>query len=170
MWKTLRRVLWALVLLGIALVLAGQFGALRGQPPTDLGVRDGRLKAPSQSPNSVSSQAGLWAGHPQQAAAQIDPLPLHNGDAAATMAALQQVVRSAPGARLVKSEPGYLYVEFTTPLLKFTDDVEFWLDEAGGVIHVRSASRLGDSDLGTNRQRVEAIRAHLRASLAAAPG
>ena len=170
MRKTLRRVLWVLALLGLALLLAGQLGAFRGQPPGDLGVQEGRLKAPSQRPNSVSSQARLWAGHPQQAAAQIDPLPLLDDDAAATMAALDRVVRNAPGAKVVKSEAGYLYAEFTTPVLKFTDDVEFWLDTAAGVIHVRSASRLGESDLGANRQRVEAIRAHLRASRAAAPG
>jgi uncharacterized protein (DUF1499 family) len=135
-----------------------------------VGVREGRLKAPSTQPNSVSSQARLWAGHPRQAAAQIDPLPLFDGNGTATMAALQKVVRSAPGARIVKAEPGYLYAEFTTPLLKFTDDVEFWLSEDEGVIHVRSASRLGQSDLGANRERIEAVRAHLRASQAGAPG
>ena len=44
----------------------------------------------------------------------------------------------------------------------FVDDVEFFLDENANVIHVRSASRLGNSDLGTNRKRVEAIRAKLK--------
>lgn len=166
MFKWIRRVLWALLGLFLLLVLVGQLGGLQGQPPTDLGVREGRLKAPSTTPNSVSSQARLWPGHPQAEAAQIDPLPLHNGDAAATMAALVAVVRSAPGAVVVQSTPEYLYAQFTSPLFKFTDDVEFWVDPAAGVIHVRSASRLGASDLGANRQRVQALRAHLARQLA----
>jgi uncharacterized protein (DUF1499 family) len=44
----------------------------------------------------------------------------------------------------------------------YVDDVEFYLDEGANVIHVRSASRLGKSDLGVNRQRVEEIRAKLK--------
>jgi uncharacterized protein (DUF1499 family) len=59
----------------------------------------------------------------------------------------------------VTRESGYLYAQSTTPLMRFTDDLEFWLDAEKGVIHVRSASRLGESDLGANRQRVETIRA-----------
>ena len=55
---------------------AGQAGLLAGNPPADLGVTAGRLKAPSHTANSVSSQAGLWAGHPQQVMAAIAPLPL----------------------------------------------------------------------------------------------
>lgn len=165
--KWLRRVFWTLLLLAAAGIGAGQAGLLKGTAPTDLGVRDGKLKAPSTRPNSVSSQAGLWPGHPQAQGAQIAPLALKagagggDGDGPATMAALQHVVRAAPGAVVVTSQPDYLYAQFTTPLMKYTDDVEFWLDPAAGVIHVRSASRLGESDMGANRQRVEAIRAHL---------
>jgi uncharacterized protein (DUF1499 family) len=161
MWKWIKRIVIAALVLAAATVLAGQFGLFKGQPPSDLGVREGRLKAPAGTPNSVSSQASLWPGHPQAQAAQIAPLALKNGDGPATMAALLQVVRTAPGAVVVKSEPDYLYAQFTTPLMKYVDDVEFWLDPAAGVVQVRSASRLGASDLGANRQRVEAIRAHL---------
>lgn len=159
--KWLKRVFWGLLLLAVAAVGVGQAGLLKGTAPDDLGVRDGKLKAPSNSPNSVSSQAGLWPGHARAASAQIAPLALKNGDGAATMATLLQVVRTAPGAVVIKAEPGYIYAQFSTPLMKYTDDVEFWLDPAAGVVQVRSASRLGESDLGANRQRVEAIRAHL---------
>ncbi len=159
MWK------WLLIVpvaLGLLALLAGQMGFLRGTAPADLGAREGRLKAPSTSPNSVSSQTELWPGHPQAAQARIAPLPLA-GDGAATMARLQAIVQATPGARVVTVEPGYLYATFTTPLMKYTDDVEFLLDAAAGVVHVRSASRLGRSDLGANRQRIEAIRAQLAA-------
>ncbi len=159
--KWFKRIVWTLVLLVVATVGAGQARLFEGTPPTDLGVRDGRLKAPSTTPNSVSSQAGLWTGHPRAQEAQVAPLALKNGDGPATLAALLEVVRVAPGAVVMKSEPDYLYAQFTTPLMKYTDDVEFWLDPAAGAVQVRSASRLGSSDLGANRQRVEALRAHL---------
>lgn len=152
------RLLVALLLLALALFAGGQAGLLRGRAPADLGVRDGRLKPPSPTPNSVSSQADLWPGHPQQAYARIAPLALH-GPPEAALARLQQLLRAQPDAQVVQAAPGYLRVEFTTPWLKFVDDAEFWADPAAGVIHVRSASRLGQRDLGVNRARIEALRA-----------
>ena len=151
----------ALAGLGVAAVAAGQFGLLRGSPPSDLGVRDGRLKAPSASPNSVSSQAASWAGHPRQQDAAIAPLALQDGSGPATMARLQVLLAARPDVRLVVARGDYIHAEFTTRLMRYSDDVEFWLDPAAGVVQVRSASRLGESDLGANRQRVEAIRAQL---------
>jgi uncharacterized protein (DUF1499 family) len=68
------------------------------------------------------------------------------------------------GAKIVKKEPGYLYAQFTTRLMKYVDDAEFWFDPAAGVIQVRSASRLGSSDLGVNRKRIEFIRQKLQNS------
>lgn len=146
-----------LALLGLA---AGRLGMLAGKAPADLGVREGRLKAPSTSPNSVSSQAALWSGHPQLAYASIAPLAVA-GAAAAAMAKVRSVVESTPGARVVQANGDYLRAEFTTPLMRYTDDVEFWFDSAAGVVQVRSASRLGESDIGANRARVEALRARL---------
>lgn len=133
------------------LVLVGQMGLLSGNRPADLGVRDGRLKPAPTTPNCVSSQAegGYHA---------IAPLAI-TGDAASEFARLQGIVESMPGARLVRADTDYFYAEFASRLLGFVDDVEFYLDRPAGVIHVRSASRLGHSDLGANRKRVEAIRA-----------
>jgi uncharacterized protein (DUF1499 family) len=74
---------------------------------------------------------------------------------------IRSIVQSAPGAKLVTSAPDYLYAQYTTPLMKYVDDVEFWFDATTNVIEVRSASRLGKSDLGLNRKRVEAIRVAL---------
>jgi uncharacterized protein (DUF1499 family) len=151
---------WLLILilvLAVGLVAAGQFGLLRGTPPTDLGVHDGRLKGPSNTPNSVTSQAGLHPGHPMRVTAEIAPLALR-GDGPATMAKLKAVVEGIDGAVVVKTEPDYLYAQFTTRWMKYTDDVEFWFDPTAGVVQVRSASRIGRGDLGANRQRVEAIR------------
>ena len=148
------------VVLALALLLAGQAGMLNGRAPSDLGVRDGRLKPPSATPNSVSSQAALHPDHPMRAYAEVAPLPMR-GDAAATLAALRAVIEALPGGAVVRSEPDYLYAQFTTRALKFVDDVEFWVDPAASVLQVRSASRVGRKDFGVNRDRIEAIRAAL---------
>ena len=158
--KWLLIALLVLVALVVVAVTAGQLGLLSGKPPTDLGLRNGQLKAPSRTNNSVSSQAALHGDHPMRAKADIAALPM-TGDAQTTMARLQTVVAAMPGARIVKAEPAYLYAEFTTRWMKYTDDVEFALDEAARVVQVRSASRLGQEDFNANRARVEAIRAKL---------
>ncbi|MDZ7918551.1 DUF1499 domain-containing protein [Rhodoferax sp.] len=161
------KVVWfiALVMVAIAtlLFLAGQLGILKGTPPTDLGVKDGRLKPPARTPNSVNSQAGLYPDHPQAQYAAIAPLA-YQGDAKAAMAKLVDVVQSLPGTVIVSQSDGYVYAQSTTKLLRFTDDVEFWLDTSNQVIQVRSASRIGRKDFGVNRQRIEVIRAQLNAS------
>ena len=150
-----------LALLAALLLVAGQAGWLSGRAPADLGVRDGRLKPPSSTPNSVSSQADLHAG----TAALVDYAriaPLAGGsDLAATLARLRATIEAMPGARIVEARPDYLYAQFTTRWLKFVDDAEFWASPSDGVIHVRSASRLGRKDFGVNRARIEQLRARL---------
>lgn len=153
----------AIIVVALVAVLAGQLGFLQGTAPTDLGVRDGRLKPPSATENSVTSQAALYPDHPQRGYAAIAPLPI-KGDGPATLARIKAVVQVMDGAQVLKSEPDYLYAQFTTRLMKFVDDVEFWFDPANNVIQVRSASRLGKGDLGVNRKRVDAVRAALAAT------
>ena len=156
------KILWFLallvVVLALALIIAGQMGLLAGKAPSRLGVTDGRLKPPSSTPNSVSSQASLYPDHPQQAYAAIAPLTF-KGDGEAAIKQLAQVLTQMPRTVIVTQNADYLYAQSTTALLKFTDDVEFWLDKPNNVIQVRSSSRLGRKDLGVNRARVEAIRA-----------
>ncbi len=152
-----------LIVLALAAIAAGQAGLLAGKEPQDLGVRDGKLKPPSKTENSVSSQATLYPEHPQRRYAEMAPLALR-GDGPATLAKIKLVVQAMPGAKVVKADGDYLYAQFTTRLMKYVDDVEFWYDPAAQVIQVRSASRLGKSDLGANRKRVEAVRAGLAAS------
>jgi uncharacterized protein (DUF1499 family) len=148
------------VVLALVLLAAGQLGFLRGKAPTDLGVPGGKLKAPALTPNSVSSQADLWPNNAQRGYAKIAPLAAA-GSAEATMTKLKAIVSAMPGAEVINASDGYLYATFTTQLLKFTDDVEFWWDDSAAVVQVRSASRLGRKDFGVNRARVEAIRARL---------
>ena len=117
-----------------------------GQRPTNLGVKDGRLAACPGPPNCVCSQSD----RPQE---KIAPLPL------VSMAKLREVIEGMERTAIIEQTDNYLYAEFTTKLMGFVDDVEFFND--GSAIQVRSASRLGKSDLNLNRQRVEAIRAAL---------
>lgn len=126
-----------------------------GSRPTDIGVNDGRLKACPKSPNCVVSQGEEDAQH------AISPLT-YSGAASEAMSALRQAVEAQPGSEIIEQTDDYLYAEFTSNLMGFVDDVEFYLpSDTPGTIHVRSASRLGESDLGVNRKRVEAIRAAL---------
>ena len=54
--------------------------------------------------------------------------------------------------------PGYVRAEAQTRWLKFTDDLEFWVNPEHQVIELRSASRLGQMDFAANRNRIEALR------------
>lgn len=147
----------------LALILIGaRFGLFAGHPPTDLGITDGRLKPPSPTRNSVSSQAMLHPGHPQRDYAQITPLPFIAGDPAASLQALQAMLSAMPEITLIEQRPDYLRAEARTRWLRFVDDLEFWVNPQAGVIEIRSASRLGSEDFGVNRERIERIRAGYR--------
>ena len=74
------------------------------------------------------------------------------------MANLRRAVESMERATIIKAERDYLYAEYRTKLLRYVDDLELYYDEKQGVVHVRSASRLGRRDFGVNRKRVEGLR------------
>lgn len=120
-----------------------------GNPPTTIGVTNGHLAPCPDSPNCVSSQS-----NDQEHA--IAPL-VYNGEKAAAQETLKGVVKSMAGARVITDAKDYLYAEFKSRIMGFVDDVEFYFP-AEPIIHVRSASRLGHSDLGVNRKRIETIR------------
>ncbi|MGP1676104.1 MAG: DUF1499 domain-containing protein [Burkholderiales bacterium] len=143
-------------LFALIITLGVAMGLFSGTRPDNLGVHDGRLAPPKRTPNNVNSQIDKSA----DAEHYIEPLR-YAGDARQSWAALKQIVDAMQRVKLVKSEPNYLYAEFTSKLMGFVDDTEFYLDEKAGVIQVRSASRLGRGDHGVNRARIEYIRAKL---------
>jgi uncharacterized protein (DUF1499 family) len=143
----------------VVAVIAIRSGVLGGTRPADLGVSNSRLKPPSPTRNSISSQAALYPDHPRREYADIKPLPLKSGVAANSLQALTAALQSMPGIKLVEQRPNYLHAQAETRWLRFVDDLEFWFNPTRGVIEVRSASRLGREDFGVNRQRIEAIRA-----------
>lgn len=119
--------------------------------PSDLGAANGRLANCPDSPNCICSQEA-------RPSHQIAALA-YEGDGPAAFSRLADLLKSWPRAGIISQTDTYLHVEFTTRIMRFVDDVEFLLVEDEKVIHVRSASRVGYSDLGANRKRVEAIRA-----------
>ena len=121
-----------------------------GNRHSQMGVTGGRLAACPDSPNCVSSQST----DPRHA---IDPLR-YDGTAEKARRFLIEAVSEMKRARIVAAEERYIHAEFTSALFRFVDDVEFLLDSETKTIHVRSASRVGYSDLGVNRRRVEEIR------------
>ena len=124
-----------------------------GVSPTNIGVTNGKLAVCASTPNCVNSQAVA-----SDTEHSIKPIQI-GGGAMPRIADLKLVVRSMPRSTIIKETNNYLYVEFTSKLMGFVDDVEFYFDDDGKFIQVRSASRLGESDLGVNRQRIEEIRA-----------
>jgi len=102
------------------------------------------------TPNCVSSQE-------KNLQHRIQPITFE-GSLELAKERLHRVINSMRGTRILTQDVLYWHVEFTTQLLRFIDDVEFFFDESQSLIHVRSASRQGYWDLGVNRRRVETIR------------
>jgi uncharacterized protein (DUF1499 family) len=134
-----------------ALALVLTLSACSGTPPTDLGVHNGHLTRCPPSPNCVSSQAS-------DSEHKVAPLPL-SGDLEQSRSRLLALLVSQPRVTVVAEQNNYIHAEFTSRILRFVDDVEFLLGPQA--IEVRSASRLGHSDLGVNRARVEQLRQQL---------
>lgn len=122
--------------------------SLSSPRPSNLGVRDGRLAACPPSPNCVSTQAedrDHW----------IQPI---DADHDQSLSVILEIIRRMPRVTIVTTTDNYIHAEFRSRLFRFCDDVEFFLDPESNRIHFRSASRLGHSDLGVNRARMEQIR------------
>ena len=146
-----RTVLKALTVFGLfALVALGSLAFSCTSIPEDIGLAGDRLRPCPESPNCVCSEdAGLDSS--------IEAFA-YDEEPAAAFAALLALV-SDQGGELVTTTDTYAHAVFTTPLMRFRDDLELRLDAAHQVVHVRSASRVGHSDLGANRARVETLRA-----------
>jgi uncharacterized protein (DUF1499 family) len=145
----------AVLIIGIAAcvvapaVSLGVLSAL-ARKPDDLGVDGGRLAPCPDSPNCVSSSA-------EDPVHRIDPITF-DGPTDVALARLKQAIATIPRTHIVSENDGYLHAEATSLIFRFVDDVEFLVAGDEKLIHIRSASRVGRSDLGINRARVERIR------------
>ena len=127
--------------------------ACSGPRPQNLGVTDGTLLSCPASPNCVSSFAA-------DSKHRIAPLK-YSASKEQILLQLKAAVANMGGARVVSEEGNYLRAEFTSKLFRFVDDAEFLLDDETKTLHFRSASRLGYSDMGVNRRRIETIKSLL---------
>jgi len=135
----------------IVLFIAANFGRIyyqNSQVPT-LGVTNGKLTPISKKPNNVSSQTDV-------AEKSVPTLPFKDTQEQ-TLKAIKQAIANYGGGEIKNESEDYVYVVFTTSLMKYHDDVEFWLDAEHKEVHFRSASRAGYSDMGLNRQRWEKL-------------
>ncbi|WP_156119674.1 DUF1499 domain-containing protein [Leptolyngbya sp. KIOST-1] len=120
-----------------------------GQVP-DLGVQEGKLSACPATPNCVVSQGA----DPDHAIAAI----AYTGSREDARNLLIKVLGVVPRTEIVAQQEDYIRVKSTSRIMGFVDDTEFYLPEDEPVIHIRAAARLGESDLGVNRRRLEQIR------------
>lgn len=140
-------VLRQVVMLGT--IIAFLTGCMHDIPK--LGVENNRLKPCPDTPNCVAS-------HPDTPEGQKVPPILYTAEQSLAYDQMEALLSEREDAIVVTREHAhYLRADFRTPLMGFIDDVEFYF-QVPGVIAVRSASRVGYSDLGTNRRRIEEIR------------
>jgi len=129
--------------------------AVQSDIPPNVGL--GRLALCPQTPNCVSSLAG------EREDAQIEPLT-YTGEQSEAQAALVAVLENLPRTQVMLERDDYIHAERRSPTMRFVDDMEFVFEEDGTTIHVRSAARLGSSDLDQNRAHIEQIRAAFEAA------
>ena len=167
--KTLTR--FTAIILGIFLTLASSFffpatalalpspsvaalpivkNFFAGNAPDNLGIHDDHLTNCPSSPNCVVSQGG----DEKHAIAPIS----YDGDLATARETLLKVLSVVPRTTIVEQTDNYIRVESESRIMGFIDDAEFYFPSDENVIQIRSASRLGESDLGVNRRRLEQIR------------
>ena len=118
--------------------------------PDNIGVTNGKLAPVPDSPNCVSTEA-------TDDLHRIEPY-MFSGSAEDAVRKLKSIVSAMAGSNIVSEDGSYLHAEFRSRIFRFVDDVEFLVTAEDGLVHFRSASRVGHSDLGVNRARMEAIR------------
>lgn len=115
------------------------------------------LKPCPASPNCVSSMA-------KEKKHFIEPIQFEKSQKAAHKR-LFEILTARPRTKIMVNDNDYIRAECTSLLFRFVDDLEFVFDKKKRLIHVRSASRAGYSDLGVNRKRVESIRKKFQAEI-----
>lgn len=112
-----------------------------------LGVKNGQFSPLAKKPNCVSTQTN-------NESKKVQPLS-YNGDAKEYIVKVAKAISAMNGADIKQQTDNYLYAVFTTKIMRFKDDIEIYLDDDAKILHFRSASRVGYSDLGANKKRYE---------------
>ena len=123
-----------------------------------LGIENGQLKECPTTPNCVNSQA-------KDKKHFIEPI-LITGPPLEAKKHILNILKELKRSKIKVVEDNYIRAEFTSRVFHFVDDVEFYFPDTKSkkrIIHVRSSSRIGHSDLGVNRKRIEQIRSKFEA-------
>ena len=147
--------LGVLVALAAIVIVVQLYSASKRQPSTaevSLGVEGGTLTTCPDSPNCVSTQAD-----PNDETHYLEPIQ-YEGTPQEVKERLMQWIRSQPRAELVTDNERYLRAVFSSRIFGFRDDLEVYFPHDESVAHLRSASRVGEGDMGVNRERAEAVR------------
>jgi len=139
------------IIYSVSLALLIFISSCSGTMPDNLGLVKGKFIDCPESPNCVSTQT-------TKEEAKMSPLSF-NGSLEEAKQKLTQVINEYPRTKIIKQTDTYMHVEFKTKIMRFVDDVEFYFDESSKKIHFRSASRIGRSDFGLNRKRMEEVTA-----------
>ncbi|TBR38321.1 DUF1499 domain-containing protein [Marinomonas agarivorans] len=145
---------WIVCIIALLIVVIFIYFKFSNVRPTNLGLTDGALLACPKSPNCVSTQANK-----NDKEHYIAPI-FYEKSRSDVQLELEKYLRSI-GMNIVTNTLGYIHAEETSEVIGYIDDIEFYLPEAENIIHIRSASRVGYSDKGVNRKRVEKIRVNL---------
>lgn len=143
----------------VGLGAAVGIAARNAEAPENLGVRDGRLAPCSIAPNCASSQA-----QPDDRLHYVAPLRLTQ-EPDEVQAKIRAMLAAEQNVEVLRDDPGYIHAVFRSATMGIPDDVEFYLDERAGLLHFRSAVRLGQYDMGVNRRRLKRLRATLEQNL-----
>jgi len=114
-----------------------------------IGIVDGRFYPCPNTPNCVSTQA-KGKEH------KIEPIQ-YSGTLNEAKEKIIQIINSLKRSKIITNKENYIHAEFRTATFRFVDDVEFLFEDNEKVIHFRSRARLGYSDMGVNRKRMEKI-------------
>ncbi len=137
------------IIIGIIVTLSGSL-IFTASAFAAIGLDNGHLTACPSSPNCVVSQDG-------DEKHAVEPIA-YQGDRTTAKETLLKVLSIVPRTKVIEDTDNYIHAESSSRIFKFVDDAEFYFPEGENVIQVRSASRVGESDLGVNRRRIEQIR------------
>jgi len=129
-------------------------GGCSGKRPDEIGIDPSGLRGCPKSPNCVSSEA-------KDEKHAIESFRL-KGDPNVSWPLIQDEIASMPRWTIVTATDNYIHVECKSRIFRFIDDLELYFNSSNGIISIRSASRIGYSDFGANRRRVELLRSELR--------
>ena len=140
------------IILGIFITITSSFifPQATWAASSSLGIKDGFLSPCPETPNCVVSQDA-------DTSHAIAPIEYHTNLATARETLLK-VLTVVPRTEVVEQSENYIRAQSKSRIFKFIDDLEFYFPSDEQVIHVRSAARVGESDLGVNRRRLEQIR------------